>query len=70
MADIKSMAVYYQKGTESRNCAICYQSETYLARGLICEKWDLTTSREGVCGEFGARRKPVESEPVKQSELF
>jgi len=58
------------KKTDRPDCFTCYQCIVECARGGICGYDEKPVDRGHRCGLYIVKSKPVESEPVKQEELF
>ena len=69
---IETLAIYYHKPTDDRNCTNCVYHETNKARGIICNKWEEPTRLDMVCGEhgYGEVKKPQEKKQNQENTLF
>ena len=69
---IETLAIYYHKPTDDRNCSNCVYHEIQMTRGIICNRWDEQTRRDMICGEHnpGAIKKPQEKKEIQENTLF
>jgi len=56
--------------TDRPDCFTCYQCIVECALGGLCGYDEKPVQHGYRCGLYIAKSKPVESEPVKQNELF